>query len=228
MISLRRCWHIIAVLTVCVVVMPGVLSAQDVIAYIGQVGGSVTIARMNPEDELEATVGMLLVGGDTVSTSTGSYASVIFQDDGSRVKLGENSQLTLNATRDQKKLKKRMFLDSGGKIWAKVAKKKGADFQVKTPTSVASVKGTEFVLLEDNYGAWVYVLDGNVNVSRDNYSEDVGAGQYARTSEDGIETGDIQDGDVPVEPGPHELIFFFDQNNQGTVLQKELHIEFER
>jgi len=228
MVTLKRGCYITALLVTLVLFIPVAVFAQDVIAYIGEVGGTVTVVKANPGEEVEAQLGMLLMGGDTVKTATASYSSIIFQDDGSRVKLGENSQLTLNAERDQKNLKKRMFLDSGGKLWAKVSKKKGTDFQVKTPTSVASVKGTKFILEAGDSDAWLWVLEENVLFESGGQSSNVGAGQYAHGTEEGIETGDIQDGDVPIEPGTHEIIIFFDQENRGTALQKELRIEFEK
>lgn len=232
MVILKRGFYIVALLTVILLVIPNILSAQDVIAYIGEVRGTVTVIKGNPGEELDATLGMFLMGGDTVKTGAESYSAIIFQDDGSRVKLGENSQLTLNAERDKKRLKKRMFLDSGGKLWAKVSKKKGTDFQVKTPTSVASVKGTRFYLESkivsgDKEEAWLWVLEGEVLFGSGEEQTNVGAGQYGKALDGKIETGDIGDGDVPVEPGRHEVIILFDQESTGTGLQKELRIEFE-
>jgi hypothetical protein len=227
MVTLKRGMYISALFIAILLVIPGVLAAQDVIAYIGEIGGSVTIIKANPGEEVEATLGMLLMGGDTVKTAAESYSAVIFQDDGSRVKLGENSQLTLNAERDKKRLKKRMFLDSGGKLWAKVSKKKGTDFQVKTPTSVASVKGTRFIMEEKSGETWLWVLEDEVLYGSGEEEVTVGAGQYGRAADGKIEIGDIGDGEVPVEPGPHEIIIFFDQEIEGTRLQKQLRIEYE-
>ena len=224
--TLKRGFYISIMFIALLLVVPGVMLAQDVIAYVGELGGSVTIIKSNPEEEVEATLGMLLMGGDTVKTGEESYSAVIFQDDGSRVKLGENSQLTLNATREKKKLKKRLFLGSGSKIWAKITKKRGTDFQVKTPTSVASVKGTRFVMLEGDDGTWVWVLEDAVFLESGEEGVEVGAGQYGKASDGKIETGDIGEGDVPVEPGPHEIKVFLKQPDGGN-FQKELRIEYE-
>jgi hypothetical protein len=122
MMTLRRVIIAITFISASLLFIPALLSAQDVIAYVGEVGGTVTVVKENPGGEVEAQPGMLLMGGDTVKTAASSYSSIIFQDDGSRVKLGENSQLTLNAERDGKALKKKMFLGSGGTLWAKVTK----------------------------------------------------------------------------------------------------------
>jgi hypothetical protein len=226
--TLKRVMITTAVMGVLFLIIPVSLLAQDVIAYIGEVGGTVTVVKGNPGEEVEAQLGMLLMGGDTVKTASASYSSVIFQDDGSRVKLGENSQLTLNADRDGKNLKKKMFLDSGGKLWAKVNKKRGTDFQVRTPTSVASVKGTKFILEAESDGAFLWVLEDAVVFESGEFVENVGAGEYAEGTAEGIIVRAIEDGDVPVEPGSHEILIFFDQGDRGTALQKELRIEYKK
>ena len=222
--TLKRGIHIFAIFMCLMIIVPGVMFAQDVIAYIGELGGTVTIIKNNPGEEVEATLGMLLVGGDTVKTGEESYSAVIFQDDGSRVKLGENSQLTLNAERDKKKLKKRLFLGSGGKIWAKITKKRGTDFQVKTPTSVASVKGTRFSMEEAATGTFVWVYEDSVFLKNGDAEKEVQTGEFGFASEGAVETGPIGENPGPVEPGPHEMIIYFSDEDTGR--QKELRIEY--
>jgi hypothetical protein len=226
--TLKRAMITTVLISALILIIPAALLAQDVIAYIGEVGGTVTVVKGNPGEEVEAKLGMFLEGGDTVKTASASYSSVIFQDDGSRVKLGENSQLTLNAERDKKNLKKKMFLGSGGKLWAKVNKRRGTDFQVRTPTSVASVKGTKFILESKGEGDFLWVLEDAVVFESGEFVENVGAGTYAIGTEEGIQTFTIGDGDVPIEPGPHEILIFFDQGDRGAALQKELRIQFEK
>jgi len=217
----------LCVVFIMVLFFPAAVFAKDAIAYIGEVGGDVRIIKGNPGTEVTAKLGMLLEGGDTIKTRTESFASVIFQDDGSRVKLGENARLTLNATRQKKKLKKRMRLETG-KMWAKVTKKRGTDFQVSTPTSVASVKGTKFVLEEGNGQTLLWVLEDIVEIAlAGGYVVEVNAGEYAKATSEGIEKGVIQDDQIPVEPGKHEIIIYLNQQNEGSQQQKELHIEFE-
>jgi len=228
MASIKKGSFILFLVIVTAFLLPAALFAGDVIAYIGEVGGEVKVIKANPGKELSAKLGMLLGTGDTVKTAEESYTSIIFQDDGSRIKLGESSQLTLNATRKKKKLNKRMYL-SAGKLWAKVTKKRGTDLQVSTPTSVASVKGTKFVIEESNNPGvtWVWVLEDIVELSSPGGKVMLHQGQWGKATKDGIETEDIKDGDVPVEPGEHELIFYFRHENEGSIQQKELHIEFE-
>jgi hypothetical protein len=217
--------YVLAVIVLCVfLIVPGVMYGLDVIAYIGETGGEVTVLRGTPGKELAAEPGMLLEAGDTVKTDADSYSSIIFQDDGSRIKLGENSQLTLNATREKKKLKKRMFLDSGGKLWAKVNRQKGTDLQIKTPTSVASVKGTKFGLQTFDAEDWVWVYEDAVQVDGEAGTVTVEEGEFCRVTRESIEKSDIEEAELPTEPGKHKLIIFFEQ--EDGVIQKELHIHY--
>ena len=201
--------------------------SQEIIAYFGEVGGEVTVTRSNPGATLEATLGMFLQGGDVIRTGKESYASIIFQDDGSRVKLGDKSQLTLNATRRKDKLDKKTFLETG-KLWAKITKRRGTSFEVKTPTSVASVKGTKFILEEKEWGeTWLWVLEDFVLLSNDYTEQTINEGQKGKATKDKIEVEEIQKEDIPLEPGLHEMIFYL-RKSDGSSLQKELHIELER
>jgi hypothetical protein len=221
----------IFLLTAFALLLPAEAFAEDVIAYIGELGGTVTVTKPASGDGAgEATAaktGMFLTAGVTVRTAEDSFASVIFQDDGSRVKLGPVSTITLNATRQQKQLKKDIFMESG-KLWAKVTKKRGSEFQVKTPTSVASVKGTRFILEEKEWGeSWLWVLEDAVQFSNETGEVTVNEGQKGTATKDAIDVRPIDDKDLPIEPGKHEMIFFFKGGDDST-LQKELHIEFER
>jgi len=218
----------ILLILVAAFVIPTLVFTQDTIAYIGELGGTVTVTvtKSNP-GEVAAELGMLIGAGDTVKTGNESYTSIIFQDDGSRVKLGSNAVITLNATRTKKKLNKKIFL-SAGKIFAKVTKKKGTDFQIKTPTSVSSVKGTRFILEEKDWGeTWLWVLDDFVELASDAGKITVNKGQKGIATKDALKIEELKDEDIPVEPGKHEMIINFTRSDD-TSMKKELHIEFER
>ena len=91
-----------------IMILPASLfAAQDVIAFFGEVKGDVTVTRANPGKTEPAKIGMFLHPGDGIKTGSDSYTSIIFQDDGSRVKLEPNTNLTLEAKRQKKRLVKR-------------------------------------------------------------------------------------------------------------------------
>jgi hypothetical protein len=230
MISIKKYGCVLFFVILAALILPAGVQAEEIIAYVGEVGGKVTVSKPaagdDPGKEIAAKSGMLLAAGDVLRTGEDSFASVIFQDDGSRVKLGPAATVTLNATRKQKQLDKSLVLDSG-KLWAKVTKKRGAEFQVKTPTSVASVKGTRFIIEETEEGeTWLWVLEDAVSFSNGIAEVTVSEGEFGRATSDAIDVQPIDKDQLPIEPGKHEMIFFFEGRDDSS-LQRELHIEFE-
>jgi hypothetical protein len=230
MISIKKYGYMLFFVLLAALILPVSVDAEEIIAYIGDLGGKVTVTKPAAGDdsgkEIAAKSGMLLAAGDVLRTGEESFASVIFQDDGSRVKLGPVATVTLNATRKQKQLDKSLVLDTG-KLWAKVTKKRGAEFQVKTPTSVASVKGTRFIIEETEEGeTWLWVLEDAVSFSNGTDEVTVNEGEVGRATSDTIDIQPIDKDQLPVEPGTHEMIFFF-KGKDDSSLQRELHIEFE-
>lgn len=203
------------------------VNAEDVIAYFSEVGGSVKVTNNAINKNVQGKAGMFLNPGDVIVTEENSYASIVFQDDGSRVKLGENATLTLNAKRKKITLKKKLFLKAG-RLWARVTKRRGTEFQVTTPTSVASVKGTRFIIEEDEGGVtWLWVLEDKVRFSNGKIEVEVNEGEKGKSTEDSVNVGPIKEGEIPIEPGIHKMIFYFDRSDE-TGTQKELKIEIEK
>ncbi|PKA15169.1 surface adhesin Lsa33 [Leptospira haakeii] len=109
-----------------------------------------------------------LLPEDKIETGKDSYADLQLTE-GVLVRIKENTSLTL----------KKIFVDSAngetyadmglikGKIFTKVAGKltKTSKFTVSTPTVVASVRGTEFIVEESGKGTSTRVSDGSVEVA---------------------------------------------------------------
>ena len=210
-----------------ILIIPAALFSQDVVAYIGEVSGKVTVVKADTGDQIPAEIGTLLSGGDTLKTGGGSYTSIVFQDDGSRVKLGENAVLTLNVSRKKKKLSKKMKLDKG-KVWAKVTKKRDTEFQINTPTSVASVKGTDFIVEEHDWGeTWVWVLKGSVELSNGKSKVDVNEGEKGTATGDSLDVEKTGEGDDLLEPGRHTINVHMKRTDNPSI-RKELIINIEK
>ena len=225
-ISDKKILLILLALGLLLLLPASIYAAQDVIAFFGAVKGEVIVTRANPGKTEPAKIGMFLHPGDGIKTGADSYTSIIFQDDGSRVKLDPNTSLTLQATRKQKKLSKKMSLGAG-KMWAKVSKKRGTDFQVTTPTSVASVKGTSFGLEEKPFPETIlWVLSDQVELSNGLQTIIVNQGQKAVSTADGIIVGTIGDAGCDlVDQGEHKIRMQFEDSSGNT---KDLVIEFEK
>lgn len=203
------------------------VNGEDVIAYFSEVGGIVKVVNSSMDKDIKGKVGMLLNPGDIITTAENSYASVVFQDDGSRVKLGENATLTLNVKRKKVALRKKLFLKAG-RLWAKVAKRRETEFQVTTPTSVASVKGTRFIIEEDEGGVtWLWVLEDKVKFSNGKIEVEVNEGEKGKSTKSSINVELIEEGEIPIEPGIHRMLFYFNRSDK-TGIQKELQIEIEK
>lgn len=114
-----------------------------------------------------AKSGAALAEGDSVVTAAGAVA-VVELPDGSRLKLRESSRLAVtfpgpNAPATE------AFL-SFGSVFAKVAKRAGQRFQVRTPSAVAAVRGTEFFTAfgrahGEARDLWVCVHEGAVDLT---------------------------------------------------------------
>jgi len=119
---------------------------------------------------------------DEMKTGEESYAAIIFLDDKSMVKIRENSQVVINEEGNIREI----VLDKG-KVLFDVNPQKVKEFKVKTPVSVASVKGTSFWVLMDEEGEKVITEEGMVNVQNNLTGEslDVPAGQMCVSTPDG-------------------------------------------
>ena len=95
----------------------------------------------------QVSAGQVLVPGDQLRTASGARATVTF-DDASRVVLNPGSSFTLREATPQAS---GMELKLGSlKAW--ISKSLNRRFQVRTPTAVCSVRGTEFGVNVDGTG----------------------------------------------------------------------------
>ena len=107
--------------------------------------------------------------GDVIET--GDKSSVIVQvGDELIVRFEENTTVVVKSIKD---LSKREISLEKGKVLSKVSKlKKGNEYFVKTPTAVASVRGTEFLTDYENGTTTVAVGKGKVSVVKTQTSEE--------------------------------------------------------
>ena len=102
-----------------------------------------------------------ILAGAEIRTGKDSKASVFFPD-GSRFMLGNSTHFTVDAT-DKKKTG---FQLKFGRLKAAVAGYFSSRFEVRTPSAVCAVRGTEFdIAVADNGGTEMNVSEGLVEVS---------------------------------------------------------------
>lgn len=101
--------------------------------------GKVLFLKSGSYTWAQVSAGQILAPGDELKTASGARATVTF-DDGSRVDLNPGSAFTLKEAAAQASS---MELKLGSlKAW--ISKSLNRRFQVRTPTAVCSVRGTEF------------------------------------------------------------------------------------
>jgi len=137
-----------------------ILSAETV-ALLSASKGNVSLER--DKKDMKYKSGELLKNKDVLRTGPESFAAYKFIDASSLVKLFANSVVTINAEKADGKISKRVNV-SQGSILSTVKSGTGA-FTVQTPTTVASVKGTEFMTRVDSYGNSIFtVTEGEVEL----------------------------------------------------------------
>ena len=144
---------------------PMLFAEQGLIEYFE---GDVSVVR--GDEDFFADFGEPLNAGDSVVTGLDSIA-VIRINDRVQVKLRENTHLWIDSVTENAAV----TLKSGG-VFARVARsietigRRAAGFEVKTPTVVAGVRGTEFFVaygrtVEEEPDLWLCVNEGAVEVS---------------------------------------------------------------
>ncbi len=116
--------------------------SKDPIAVITKSKGNVTIQYEKEGKREDVKRGTKLYSGAILVAKEKSYAAMLFVDDRSLLRIRPNSILTVNGKREKNTIAKNISLEVGT-IFAQITKQKSG-FQVTTPTSVASVKGTSF------------------------------------------------------------------------------------
>jgi len=126
--------------------------------------GNVSIVLDNKT--VKANVGDKITQGMTIITGKKSVVDIYFE--GSVIKILENSsvimkELTKNLS-DNKELTE-LYVQNG-KMFSQVTRKltENEKFRVSTPTAVAGVRGTEFLVDEENGRSKISCVDGTVSV----------------------------------------------------------------
>ena len=138
------------------------------VAKLNYVTGKVEVQRSGTNVWVLAKMNMSLYAADQVRTGKNGMAEILL-DDGSFLRLKPNSMLEIIelAQEDKAKAKKSVFGLSIGKLWSKVQKIQDAEskFEVRTPTAVAGVRGTELsVFVDRDFSTRVSVFAGSVEV----------------------------------------------------------------
>lgn len=141
------------------------LSAADKIAITIKVKGKVSLLANGNTEKTLLKPGTVLKDQDQILASKGGFAALMYLDDKTVVKLLGNSDLTIAGDRTKNRINKSLDIKYG-KIAADISPQKENEFRISTPTSVASVKGTELKIASDPAtGDSFTLLDGFIEVT---------------------------------------------------------------
>ncbi len=141
-----------------------VILAGAPVAVIANSGGMAEINTLPGDDWLEARTGSLINLNTQFKTGEDGYIVLVFVDDRSTLSIRGNTLLTLDGDVENGSITKRIAL-SFGEIFNDV-QEQNRDYEVETPTSVASVKGTQFWVIVsslDSLAAY-YGIEGVVGI----------------------------------------------------------------
>jgi ferric-dicitrate binding protein FerR (iron transport regulator) len=98
---------------------------------------------------VQLDLGDLLNDGDDAFTLSGTRAAIRFTDDQSLVRMNENTVLRVRAEGTDRGSLRRIIELEGGELWARITGKPGTETQIRTPSGVAAVRGTDFIVRHD-------------------------------------------------------------------------------
>jgi hypothetical protein len=201
------------------------------IAVATKVKGLVEIMPTGKKDFLDLKSGTILSDGDKIRTGRTGFAAIIFIDDKSTLKIKGNTEAVISGQRTAASISKKINMDIGT-VRATI-QKQNTDFVIQTPTSVASVKGTDFWLITDPVaGDQVIGIDGIISLvnSETGQEVEVKEGMSGISTPDGnVGLDETNPASIPDDPsdeqdGPSQIKIYLEGPNGE---QKVLVIEYQ-
>ena len=201
------------------------------IAVATKVKGPVEIMPIGKKGFSDLEPGTILSDGDKIRTGPSGFTAIIFIDDKSTLKVKDNSEVVITGKRTAASISKKINMDKGT-IRATV-KKQNTDFVIQTPTSVASVKGTDFWLVSDpETGDQIIGIEGIVGLVNNETGQeiDVSEGMSGLSTPDGnVGLTETDPSSIPDDPsdeieGPSQVKIYLEGPNGE---QKVMIIEYQ-
>ncbi len=190
---------------------------SDARRHVGSIEAAGGTAYFRPKDSARWTVaskGLPLAEGDSVRTGSDGRLSISLED-GTRLNVGNDSELEITVFLLGKEKRSAVYTLSTGKLRAVVGRFAGSsDIKVKTPTGVAGVKGTDFIVMNRNEANVLFGKEDNVAVSgTDTASVVLAPGKMTENTRgnEPIEPVDVEPGS-PLEQARAELEAVTDVN----------------
>lgn len=213
-------------------ILGSALMAQESVAVIVKMKGTVTVTPANSQRSNDARKGTVLRDGDRLETGAASFCAIKFLDDKSLLRLKENASCVIEGKRDGDAIDKNIFVEVGA-FFASLFQPRG-EFKVTTPTSVASVKGTQYWIIQlGRSGPTRFVIDEGLVEVANKIAKVLGKqGQtiIVTSSTTAPEVRLTRAGDIPVDEelggSGQELEFEF-ENDAGQTKTLRINLENE-
>jgi hypothetical protein len=148
----------------------GLFSVPEEPAKLVNVVGDVQVGNSPFQSAAE---GMVLKKGSSIKIGPGGSADILLFGS-SVVRMDEKTQIKIAELKPEKGQRTVKLNQTAGKAWNKVLKVSGIDnYEVRTPTSVATIRGTGFFVSVVENVSSVGVAEGNVTLSTEQASVDI-------------------------------------------------------
>ena len=201
---------------------------HGIIAVTTKAKGNVSHRAWDSKDYNNLLPAKSLNDGDHIQTGDDGFGALVYLDDKSMIKIKENTNFDVLGTKSQGKISKRIKINNGT-VKASIQKGTEGGFIIETPTSVATVKGTEFWMVTSSEGDQVFGLEGTVELKNIISGEIVmigvdETGTSLQTGEINVTTTDPSK--VPTEDEKQEINIFKIQFEGPDGDQKTMKIRY--
>ena len=207
--------------------------ASSKVAIAIKVKGEVSITYKGLNTAQALKPGSPLNDQDKIKTGQGGFVAIMYLDDKTVLKMLGDSDMTIMGQRSGAKINKSIDIKYG-KISASVTSQKGKEFRISTPTSVASVKGTDLAISSNpSTGDSFTLIEGLIEVTNSltgestevqqgetAFSTPEGSLDVSQTTEEDLEGFE----DVDMQTSTQELRFEVEDDSGNT---KEIIIKFQ-
>tara|TARA_Y100000389_G_scaffold134751_1_gene132210 strand:- start:12456 stop:13190 length:735 start_codon:yes stop_codon:yes gene_type:complete len=195
------------------VVFVSFLINKETLAIVTKSTGDVKYKNyLSNEFSNELKMGSQLFNNDLIVTDSDGFVKFSYLDDGTTIKIHHDSELYVRGQINKKSISKRINM-SNGLLKLDVSKQNDDEFMVITPTSVASVKGTSFILESNEDGDSFFGYEGTVEIRNKESNKIVKLSKNLKvtSTNDGTINSEIV---TPVDINPIEIFIEMDEEEQ--------------
>ena len=186
---------------------------KETLAIVTKSAGDVKYKNYLSNDfSNELKMGSQLFNNDLIVTDSNGFVKFSYLDDGTTIKIHHDSELYVRGQINKKSISKRINM-SNGLLKLDVSKQNDDEFMVITPTSVASVKGTSFILESNEDGDSFFGYEGTVEIRNKESNKIVKLSKNLKvtSTNDGSINSEIV---TPVDINPIEIFIEMDEEEQ--------------